>query len=337
MEVLNDMNTALAHRRPIPRLRRSSITSPADGAMCLRQPDDHGRRERRRRRGRRAVLRRRGRAGTRGHGRALRGPVGHATDRPTARTRLTARARDGGRQVDAVVGRQRDRRQRRLLPEPGARDRLRPADEHRVPAGRAHARRASWPERSRSCRRRTRRQTRRRSCSSRTSVAPGCSRACSTSCSTRTSRRTTTTTSSTRSGCRTWIACPGSPPTRASPERLPDSELVLYQDPQVADAEHHGGALNFGNDGMLYFTTGDHFQGTPSQDLNSPRGKVHRIFPDGLVPTDNPFYDGNGPHWDSVWALRAAEPVSGVLRPADRQALHRRGRAATPSRRRRRS
>jgi len=89
---------------------------------------------------------------------------------------------------------------------------------------------------------------------------------------------------------------------------VPGSELVLYQDPQNADAEHHGGALNFGNDGMLYFTTGDHFQGTPSQDLNSPRGKVHRIFPDGLVPTDNPFYDGSGPHWDSIWAYGLRNP-----------------------------
>ena len=86
------------------------------------------------------------------------------------------------------------------------------------------------------------------------------------------------------------------------------SELVLYQDPQASDAEHHGGALNFGNDGMLYFTTGEHFQATPAQDLNSPRGKVHRIYPDGLAPIDNPFYDGNGPHWDSVWAYGLRNP-----------------------------
>ena len=59
---------------------------------------------------------------------------------------------------------------------------------------------------------------------------------------------------------------------------------------------------------MIYFTTGEHFQGTPSQDLNSPRGKIHRIWPDGLVPTDNPFYDGSGPHWDSVWAYGLRNP-----------------------------
>ena len=64
----------------------------------------------------------------------------------------------------------------------------------------------------------------------------------------------------------------------------------------------------------------------PSQSLTSPRGKIHRINPDGTVPTDNPFYDGTGPNVDSIWALRPAQPVPRLLRRADRQALHRRRR-----------
>ena len=89
---------------------------------------------------------------------------------------------------------------------------------------------------------------------------------------------------------------------------VPGSEVVLYQDPQDANAEHHGGALAFGNDGKLYFTTGEHFLPALSQDLTNPRGKIHRINPDGTVPTDNPFYDGSGPHWDSIWALGLRNP-----------------------------
>jgi glucose/arabinose dehydrogenase/chitodextrinase len=87
------------------------------------------------------------------------------------------------------------------------------------------------------------------------------------------------------------------------------SEVVLYQDPQTAGVDHHGGAINFGNDGKLYFTTGDEVD-TPaaSQSLASPRGKIHRINKDGTVPTDNPFYDGNGPNVDSVWALGFRNP-----------------------------
>jgi glucose/arabinose dehydrogenase/PKD repeat protein len=89
---------------------------------------------------------------------------------------------------------------------------------------------------------------------------------------------------------------------------VPGSEVVLYEDPQDADAEHHGGALAFANDGKLLFTTGDHFQASPSQSLTSPRGKVHRINADGTIPTDNPFYDGAGPNVDSIWARGLRNP-----------------------------
>ncbi len=87
------------------------------------------------------------------------------------------------------------------------------------------------------------------------------------------------------------------------------SEFVMYEDPTFLQSdEHHGGAIVFGNDGKLYFTTGEHFQGTPAQDLTSPYGKVHRINMDGTVPTDNPYYDGAGPHWDSIWAIGLRNP-----------------------------
>ena len=51
---------------------------------------------------------------------------------------------------------------------------------------------------------------------------------------------------------------------------VPGSELVLYQDPQDrASSSTTAARSNFGNDGKLYFTTGDHFPGTPSQDLTA--------------------------------------------------------------------
>ena len=86
------------------------------------------------------------------------------------------------------------------------------------------------------------------------------------------------------------------------------SEVILYEDPLDANAEHHGGAINFGNDGMIYFTTGEHFNPSDSQQLTSPRGKLHRINPDGTAPADNPFYDGTGPNWDSIWAIGLRNP-----------------------------
>ncbi len=93
------------------------------------------------------------------------------------------------------------------------------------------------------------------------------------------------------------------------------SELVLYQDPQSANAEHHGGAIMFGNDGKLYFTTGEHFDAGLSQQLTNPRGKIHRINKDGTVPTDNPFFDGAGPRVDSIWAYGLRNPWHGYIDP----------------------
>jgi glucose/arabinose dehydrogenase len=89
---------------------------------------------------------------------------------------------------------------------------------------------------------------------------------------------------------------------------VPGSEFILYQDPEDANAEHHGGAINFGNDGKIYLTTGENFQAGEAQDLTKPRGKILRINPDGTVPTDNPFYDGTGPNYDAVWALGLRNP-----------------------------
>jgi glucose/arabinose dehydrogenase/PKD repeat protein len=89
---------------------------------------------------------------------------------------------------------------------------------------------------------------------------------------------------------------------------VPGTELMLYQDPEDADAEHHGGALNFGNDGKLYITTGEHFDPPNAQSLTNPRGKILRINKDGTIPTDNPFYDGAGPNRDDIWALGLRNP-----------------------------
>ena len=81
---------------------------------------------------------------------------------------------------------------------------------------------------------------------------------------------------------------------------VPGSELIIYQDTADAGADHHAGAMFWGNDGKFYFTTGDEVN-VPgdSQNLTNPRGKVMRVNPDGTVPTDNPFYDGSGPNYDA--------------------------------------
>jgi glucose/arabinose dehydrogenase/PKD repeat protein len=89
---------------------------------------------------------------------------------------------------------------------------------------------------------------------------------------------------------------------------VPGSEFVIYQDPEIANAEHHGGAINFSNDGKILITTGEHFNAGEAQDLTKPRGKILRFNMDGTIPTDNPFYDGAGPNYDAIWALGLRNP-----------------------------
>jgi glucose/arabinose dehydrogenase len=89
---------------------------------------------------------------------------------------------------------------------------------------------------------------------------------------------------------------------------VPGSELLLWQDVEDADYEHHAGAIVWGNDDKIYFTYGDQFVANSAQDLTSYRGKLMRINPDGSVPTDNPFYDGAGPNRDEIWAYGLRNP-----------------------------
>ena len=92
-------------------------------------------------------------------------------------------------------------------------------------------------------------------------------------------------------------------------ETVPGSEVVLYEDPELSGSEHHGGAINFGNDGMLYLTTGENFNAAESQDLTKPRGKILRIDPTtGAAAPGNPFADGAGPNDDRIWALGLRNP-----------------------------
>ena len=86
------------------------------------------------------------------------------------------------------------------------------------------------------------------------------------------------------------------------------SEQVLYEDEGESGADHHGGAIMFGNDGMLYLTTGEQFWGPNAQDMANPQGKILRLNPaDGSPAPGNPFL--NTPGVDPrIWASGLRNP-----------------------------
>lgn len=76
---------------------------------------------------------------------------------------------------------------------------------------------------------------------------------------------------------------------------------------------HFGTRLVF-DQGYLYFGIGERGAQDQAQDLTRPNGKIHRIFDDGRVPTDNPFVDHPGA-LPSIWSFGHRNPQGLVARP----------------------
>ena len=69
-------------------------------------------------------------------------------------------------------------------------------------------------------------------------------------------------------------------------------EQVIYEAPHDTyrtTRHHYGNRIVFTPDGYLYFSIGDRGGQDQAQDPTRPNGKIHRIRPDGSVPSDNPF------------------------------------------------
>jgi glucose/arabinose dehydrogenase len=64
--------------------------------------------------------------------------------------------------------------------------------------------------------------------------------------------------------------------------------------------DHYGCRLLF-HEGKLFFTVGDRGNRPAAQDLSDPRGKIHRINPDGSIPADNPYVASKGVY-PSIWS-----------------------------------
>jgi plastocyanin len=67
---------------------------------------------------------------------------------------------------------------------------------------------------------------------------------------------------------------------------------------------HNGGNIHFGPDGMLYITIGENAQPANSQNPGAKQGKIHRVTPDGSLPTviPNPTITSTG-QISSVFAM----------------------------------
>ncbi len=70
---------------------------------------------------------------------------------------------------------------------------------------------------------------------------------------------------------------------------------------------HFGCRMVFDKDGYLYFSIGERGVMHNAQLLDNYTGKIHRIYDDGTIPKDNPFYDREGAI-KSIWSYGHRNP-----------------------------
>ena len=94
-----------------------------------------------------------------------------------------------------------------------------------------------------------------------------------------------------------------------------DQENIFMAPPKFHTTKggHYGSRFVF-KDGYLFFSIGDRQEGDPAQDLTVPHGKVHRIYDDGRVPKDNPFYNTSGAY-KTIWAYGNRNPQGMDMHP----------------------
>lgn len=76
---------------------------------------------------------------------------------------------------------------------------------------------------------------------------------------------------------------------------LEEVEVIFRQTPAWRSTKHYGSRLVWDEDGSLFITLGERSLPEPrqlAQDLDNHLGKVVRIRPDGSIPEDNPYADG---------------------------------------------
>jgi hypothetical protein len=93
----------------------------------------------------------------------------------------------------------------------------------------------------------------------------------------------------------------------------PTSAFPIISIPHPGFANHNGGMLAFGSDGMLYIATGDGGSGGDpddnAQNINVLLGKILRLnvdIPPPFIPNSNPFVGGPGA--DEIWAYGLRNP-----------------------------
>lgn len=94
-------------------------------------------------------------------------------------------------------------------------------------------------------------------------------------------------------------------------------EQTIFRAPQetyLPTSHHYGSRLAFDDSGHVFFSIGERGYMQMAQDITKPNGKVHRVFDDGRIPSDNPFV-GQSNAVPSIWCYGNRNPQGLTMHP----------------------
>lgn len=97
-------------------------------------------------------------------------------------------------------------------------------------------------------------------------------------------------------------------------QALQDVQVIFRQDPKLSGGNHFGSRLVFDAQGYLFVTLGENDNRITAQYLDHHQGKVVRLWPDGTIPSDNPFAN-NPDALPDLWSYGHRNPQGAALNP----------------------
>jgi glucose/arabinose dehydrogenase len=98
--------------------------------------------------------------------------------------------------------------------------------------------------------------------------------------------------------------------------QLIEKKDIFVAKPVLKADFHFGSRIVFDKAGYLYVSVGERGTQPKVQLLDNDHGKIHRIYPDGRIPTDNPFAGQAGAS-ASIWTLGHRNPQGMVYDAAN--------------------
>ncbi|MFA5702858.1 MAG: PQQ-dependent sugar dehydrogenase [Advenella sp.] len=101
-------------------------------------------------------------------------------------------------------------------------------------------------------------------------------------------------------------------------KKLDNFQVIFRQEPKLSNGIHFGSRLVFDDNGYLFIALGENNQRPTAQDLDKLQGKIVRLFPDGRIPQDNPFFKVPGVR-PEIWSYGHRNQQGAALNPWTRQ------------------